>query len=240
MDNVVYMGENFISGASDTFGANLHRHPMLEVYAACDGDSGVLANGEMMRGNVVFIGANVPHTIADRGKRGLAIFLDPLRSTGYSLQQKYLNVSRCAVLDHPSITALLSVIEGDIREVDVGRASEAVLEEFELEPVEQAFSEPVAEVIEMLQQDGASFDMEELASKACLSKSRLAHLFSEQTGITLKEYIQLKRMENACRSMVAGKSITQAAVDTGFSSSSHIASSSMKLTGLQLRRLLNL
>ena len=34
--------------------------------------------------------------------------------------------------------------------------------------------------------------------------------------------------------------ITEAAYDTGFAGSSHIASSSIKLTGLQLRKLLNL
>ncbi len=82
--------------------------------------------------------------------------------------------------------------------------------------------------------------MDALAGKVCLSKSRLAHVFSAQTGITLKEYLQYKRLENACRKMLKGTSITDAAYDTGFSGSSHIASSSIKLTGMQLRKMLNL
>ena len=65
-------------------------------------------------------------------------------------------------------------------------------------------------------------------------------VFSAQTGITLKEYLQYKRLESACRKMLGGMKITEAAYDTGFSGSSHIASSSIKLTGLQLKKLLNL
>ena len=82
--------------------------------------------------------------------------------------------------------------------------------------------------------------METLAKQVFLSKSRLAHIFSEQTGITLKEYLQYKRLENACRKMLQGMNITDAAYDTGFSGSSHIAVSSIKLTGMQLRKMLNL
>ena len=37
-----------------------------------------------------------------------------------------------------------------------------------------------------------------------------------------------------------GAKITEAAFDTGFAGSSHIATSSMKLTGMQLRKMLNL
>ena len=40
--------------------------------------------------------------------------------------------------------------------------------------------------------------------------------------------------------MLQGMNITDAAYDTGFSGSSHIAVSSIKLTGMQLRKMLNL
>ena len=82
--------------------------------------------------------------------------------------------------------------------------------------------------------------MDVLAEKVFLSKSRLAHVFSAQTGITLKEYLQYKRLESACRKVLRGANITEAAFDTGFAGSSHIALSSMKLTGMQLRKMLNL
>lgn len=88
--------------------------------------------------------------------------------------------------------------------------------------------------------ENCDYDMDELAEKVFLSKSRLAHVFSAQTGITLKEYLQYKRLESACRKVLRGANITEAAFDTGFAGSSHIATSSMKLTGMQLRKMLGL
>lgn len=88
--------------------------------------------------------------------------------------------------------------------------------------------------------ENCDYDMDKLAEKVFLSKSRLAHVFSAQTGITLKGYLQYKRLESACRKMLRGANITEAAFDTGFAGSSHIATSSMKLTGMQLRKMLGL
>ncbi len=71
--------------------------------------------------------------------------------------------------------------------------------------------------------ENCDYDMDELSEKVFLSKSRLAHVFSAQTGITLKEYLQYKRLEIACRKMLRVANITEAAFDTGFAGSSHIA-----------------
>ena len=107
-------------------------------------------------------------------------------------------------------------------------------------PIERPFDEPVLQAIHLLSDKDCEYEMETLAKQVFLSKSRLAHIFSEQTGITLKEYLQYKRLENACRKMLHGMNITEAAYDTGFSGSSHIAVFSINLTGMQLRKMLNL
>ena len=36
--NIIVVGENYLAGFSESFGARLHRHPLIEIYAACDGD----------------------------------------------------------------------------------------------------------------------------------------------------------------------------------------------------------
>ena len=108
------------------------------------------------------------------------------------------------------------------------------------EVVERPFDNSVLRVIDLMADEDCEYDMDALANRVFLSKSRLAHVFSQQTGITLKEYLQYKRLESACRKMLRGMNITEAAYDTGFSGSSHIANSSIKLTGLQLRKLLSL
>ena len=239
--NTIIVGENYIAGVSDTFGAKIHRHPLIEIYAACDGQSHVAAEQGDLRGEIVLIGPGAVHAIADAGKPGIALFLDPLTEFGFSLWRRALGNE--AVRTHGADAALrerLAEVEADRSGEKLRRAADGALEALRGESVGRPFDASVRQVIDLMSDENCDFDMDALARTVFLSKSRLAHVFSGQTGITLKEYLQYKRLESACRKMLRGEDITRAAYDTGFSGSSHIASASIKLTGMQLKKMLNL
>lgn len=74
-----------------------------------------------------------------------------------------------------------------------------------------------------------------LSSEICLSKSRFLHLFKNEVGINLKNYLLLKRMEKVYCSVVQNHMrITDAAVMAGFSSASHFADACKKHYGISL------
>ncbi len=235
--NTIYIGENYIAGVSDTFGAKIHRHPLIEVYVASDGESHIMTGQGDVRGGIIVIGPNADHAIADTGKPGIAVFLDPLTEMGYSLWRNTLgdHVIRTAVITDALRRRLSEPPDGSLRCI-----SECILDALRGDPVERPFDAAVLQTIALMTDESCDYDMDVLAEKVFLSKSRLAHVFSAQTGITLKEYLQYKRLESACRKILRGSNITEAAFDTGFSGSSHIAASSMKLTGMQLRKMLSL
>lgn len=237
--NTVYIDQNYIAGVSDMFGAKLHRHPLTEIYVSFSGTGHVMTQDQMLEGPVIAVGAGTVHAIADRGKPGIALFVDPVTSFGYSLSKQILNGAPYTLLMQDEALSLPGATDG-IGEEEIRNISERLLEKFEGTTFERPFDEAVLRTVDYFCDDSCTFEMEEAAEHVHLSKSRLAHLFSEQTGITLKEYIQYKRLERACRKMLSGESITDAAFDTGFSGSSHIAASSIRLTGMQLRRMLNL
>ena len=239
--NIVIVEDNYIAGFSDSFGAKLHRHPLIELYAACDGDGHVTTESGALRGGIIAIGPNASHAIADAGKPGIALFLDPLTAYGYALWRQVLGGEAFRIFSMDALLKeRLSALSGVRSGGALRRACEGILAALQGEAVERPFDGAVLRVIDLMADEDCDYDMDALASRVFLSKSRLAHVFSEQTGITLKEYLQYKRLESACRKMLRGMNITQAAYDTGFAGSSHIASSSIKLTGLQLRKLLNL
>ena len=239
--NIIWIGENYIAGLSETFGARLHRHPVIEIYAACDGDSHVQTEHGMVQGEIIVIGPDTEHAIDDTGKMGLALFLDPLTEFGYSLRQHLLGLCPSCILSADGILkAQMRMLQSMPTEEHLKSVSENLACTVQSSPIERPFDEPVLQAIHLLSDKDCEYEMETLAKQVFLSKSRLAHIFSEQTGITLKEYLQYKRLENACRKMLQGMNITDAAYDTGFSGSSHIAVSSIKLTGMQLRKMLNL
>ena len=236
-DNLIHIDRNYIAGISSSFGAHLHRHPMLEIYASFDGRSHLALEDGSVEGTVIAVGAGTVHAISDRDKYGIAVFLDPLSEYGYSLASEILGSKPYSIIN---CDADFSEESEDMREDKVKLIADRILASLEVENAVRPFSLAVIKAIDILGNGECSFDMDDLAGEVFLSKSRLAHLFSGETGITLKEYIQLKRLESACRMMLNGSNITEAAMDTGFSGSSHIATSSMKLTGMQLRKLLSL
>ena len=77
--------------------------------------------------------------------------------------------------------------------------------------------------------------VDHFAEELHLSSSRLSHLFSEQVGITLKDYLLLHQLERVFQDILSGRKITDAAMDAGFDSPSHFASTVKRLMGLPAR-----
>lgn len=74
----------------------------------------------------------------------------------------------------------------------------------------------------------------DLARHACLSESRLRHLFSEQVGIPLRRHILWVRLMAAVQFAVQGESLTQAAHSAGFADSAHLCRTFRRMYGITL------
>jgi len=65
-----------------------------------------------------------------------------------------------------------------------------------------------------------------------LSAGRLRHLFVEQTGLPFKAFILWLRLMRALERFAAGKSLTDAAHDAGFSDSAHLSRTFRRMFGV--------
>lgn len=70
------------------------------------------------------------------------------------------------------------------------------------------------------------------AGSVFLSEGRFSHLFRQQVGMTFAAYLIYQRVIRAYTDIINGKSITNAALDAGFSSSAHFAEVNKRLFGL--------
>ena len=73
---------------------------------------------------------------------------------------------------------------------------------------------------------------EDVAGHIFLSEGRFSHLFKEQIGMTFAAYLIYQRVIKTYTDMINGKSITDASLDAGFSSSAHFAEINKRLFGL--------
>jgi AraC-like DNA-binding protein len=71
-----------------------------------------------------------------------------------------------------------------------------------------------------------------LADKACLSESRLRSLFKEVTGVSLYRYILWNKIRYATNQIMAGYAVNDAAIDAGFTDSSHFHKMMVQMFGI--------
>lgn len=70
-----------------------------------------------------------------------------------------------------------------------------------------------------------------LARRASLSPSRFAHLFREQTGLAVRNYLLWRRLIFALECLQQGQSITAAAHEAGFTDGAHLSRSCRRVLG---------
>lgn len=77
--------------------------------------------------------------------------------------------------------------------------------------------------------------IDELSRLVFLSKSRISHIFKDETKMTLHSYLALEKLRKASEYIDEGMSITEASLNAGFDSPSHCAATCKRMFGISLR-----
>lgn len=96
----------------------------------------------------------------------------------------------------------------------------------------------IATVTAMLARDHRQ-PLEVLAEKACLSYYRMSHLFSNEMGLSLRQYVLSLKIHAAARCIGEGMSLTATAHEAGFTDSAHLSRVWTKAFGGPPTRFLN-
>jgi AraC-like DNA-binding protein len=95
-------------------------------------------------------------------------------------------------------------------------------------------------VIQLIKEDPSqSYSVEALADKVHLSPTRLVHLFKEQTGVPIRRFRQWNRMKSVVEFVAAGQTLTDAALNAGFSDSAHLSRAFRNMFGIKPSFLFN-
>jgi len=71
-----------------------------------------------------------------------------------------------------------------------------------------------------------------LMDVACLSESRMLHLFKEKMGLPIRNYILWYRLKTVIEQILLGKSLTEAAYFSGFADQAHMTRTCVKMIGI--------
>lgn len=211
-----------------------HRHSMIHLMVS--EEMMELHTDQKHSGQMILLNSFVPHRVRAAPGKTLLFLIDPGSALGENLSHKYLHMDvHCSDLPARLRPDLERALQGELANIfpDFWKHFDIVVET-------KVEKDQRVEVVLRGVKDGSwlFLSIPELSERVYLSESRLAHLFKEETGMNLKNYLLMKRMELAFRLVLEGQTITQAAHAAGFYDSAHLANLVRKTTGIRFSEVL--
>lgn len=183
------------------------------------------------------IQSKIPHHIERSENSRMIVFLiDETSKLSRALDEFYLNGEAEVAIPLSLENRVIEKISQGIslEEIDHFIIGELVSDkERQYPPSESRIVEAMKMIEEIESIEPDIYDL--MAKGAFLSKSRFLHLFKEETGIDLKNYLLIKKLEKTYYYVTKMKmNITDAAIKAGFSSASHFSSACKKHYGISL------
>lgn len=169
---------------------------------------------------------------------GATIFVEPETREGRILAERYLRADAIAGLERTAVDSAVRELRAAAVEQRGARAviasARAVVQGLtqHAEP-SVASDERVLRAVKYINEHLATpLTLERVAKVAFLSPSRFRHLFVEQTGMGLREYILWRRLVSVWELRMQGASLSEAAHAVGFADSAHLTRTSRSMMGL--------
>ncbi|HEY8519529.1 MAG TPA: AraC family transcriptional regulator [Gammaproteobacteria bacterium] len=168
---------------------------------------------------------------------GATLFVEPETREGRALTERYLR-GGIANVDRTPVAAVLPQLRAAAME---GRGRAAIVEHArrivralagDAEPSTTSDERIVRAVRYVNEHLSRPLTLAEVARVACLSPSRFRHLFAEQTGMGLRQYILWRRFVSVWEHRMNGASLSTAAHAAGFADSAHLTRTSRRMIGI--------
>ena len=180
------------------------------------------------------------HTHAMDGAKvhhGATLFVEPETREGRVLTERYLRAGIANVNRGPLATALrelrAAALEHRGRAAVVERAQRIVQVLTQRSEPAAPSDERILRAVKYVNEHlAAPLTLKQVAGVAFLSPSRFRHLFAEQTGMGLRQYILWRRFVSVWEHRMNGVSLSEAAHAAGFADSAHLARTSRRMIGV--------
>lgn len=218
-----------------------HAHPMLHLFVSTK-DEKIMIEQQETTGNGIFIDSNVVHTLHADNNCEVFYLFDPTSDIAEKIQEQYIKDNKYQVIaskryhdyfvniENKSNAEIITITNQFFDQLfrNEEKAAERICKE-------RKNNERVISIIKRTK-NGEFFhkSINDIAAVYYVSESRLLHEFKAQVGISLKNYILMRRLETAYKLVLSGKSITYAAMETNFSSPAHLAATCKKYTGISI------
>jgi len=168
---------------------------------------------------------------------GATLFVEPETREGRVLTDRYLRDGIAAVERRPVEPVLPELLDAVMRRrgraaiVDLARRVVSSLTQ-RSEPTASSDERILRAIKHVSDHLSDSITLKQVAGVACLSPSRFRHLFAEQTGMGLRQYVLWRRFVSVWEHRMSGASLSEAAHAAGFADSAHLTRTSRRMIGI--------
>lgn len=239
MNYIIRYGKNFMS-ISNRIEADCHKHWLLQMFLGKEMLN--IEVGQRIPCSAILVNMNVQHKFKTGGEPHFTLLVDPTTELGRRMRTM-LKDEPYYIFPHEQTVVMQesfrNALEQKSRDAIVA-LGESIIHQFSSYPMKDV-DERVMHVLNFLddcKHEDENHQIKSLSQKVGLSESRLAHLFKEETGIPLKSYIVLHKLQGAYEQIFNGENITTAALTAGFDSPSHLAYTNKMMTGMSASNIL--
>lgn len=213
-----------------------HCHMAAHIIIATEAYMDIDVEGTSFVSRGVMIPSGKTHAIDTKGKPVLVFLYDSTSNVANYIQEvRYLSDEACE-----SIVNMYHELEKKINTVTYDKFESNVLNLIGfLESKCRVTDERITSALKYIKTKSKDkLTCKDVADVVFLSESRFSHLFKEQVGMTFAAYVIYQRIVFVYAQVIQGKSITEAALNAGFSSSAHFADVNKRVFGLTARSVL--
>ncbi|MEQ8945965.1 MAG: AraC family transcriptional regulator [Balneola sp.] len=214
-----------------------HRHPTIQLVLATQSTfTSKSNNGDWEEKTGLLITPNYFHECNANNVHIFSLDIDPESALGEWILKHQLEHQK--IIDFPTDTTtdfnfdeISDQIENnqwhEIRKV----IENAFLFKRSYEPSQK--DDRIEKVINFISQNSDKpITTKRLSEVAMLSESRLLHLFKENMGLPIRNYILWYRLKIVITQIMKGKTLTQSAYEAGFSDQAHMTRTCVKMVGV--------
>lgn len=222
---IIFEGEDHISFITNKVKATEHTHYYIQITIGLNQAFNLETENVKATLRGVIIDSNVPHDLDGNDLWQYYMLINPESNFGLEIKRRFLRESSTYELDFDLIESILHLLTSVECSNDYHKFIGQTMRTLGI-PGKNYYTldnrcKDVINIVKQIPLNQLTIPF--LAEHVFLSESRLSHLFKEEVGISISSYLVHEKIRKAFRLIFKGNTLTDAAIEAGFSSSSHFS-----------------
>jgi len=236
----IYLGLGRMLMIGPQWDSGIHQHAVIQLLLSMKHPFFVRTeNSDWIRTKAVIINSNMRHEMKDFRGSFVSVTIVPERRRGVHLQKYVLKGVGIKFLDYKKIPHFMDqfrkCVEANCDCSVAFHICENLIDSLTgVRGFKGNLDERIFNIMDWIQNNlSEPISAKKLAEIISLSEDRFLHFFKEQLGLPLRQYVLYQRTLAATKEFLSGKSLTEAALEAGFSDSAHFTRTFIEMNGMK-------